>query len=109
METETEAPDLDELAALTGCTPLQAKFAWHLSQGDSQVESAFRGGYRGARDSVQLRTQGSNAAKSANVQAMLAALANRGFSVPDQPGDLEELHKILWRIARGRDKSHAVN
>jgi hypothetical protein len=102
-------PDLDEMAQLTGCTPMQMRYAWHRSQGASQVEAAHDAGYAGDRFSVQLRTTASNTERSEPVQAAIALIRQRGLSTSDEPGDLDELYKILWKHARGKDKAHSIN
>ena len=39
---------------------------------------------------------------------MLAWARAAGAGVPDEPGDVKELEKILWRHARGQDKAHSI-
>jgi hypothetical protein len=107
-ETTRLTPELAELAALCGCTELQTKFAAALLEGHSYTEAAFRAGYAGARDSVQLRSAGSSAARAKPVQALLALAESRGLGVPNAPGDREELKRILWSHARSKDKAASI-
>ena len=74
----------------------------------SQVEAAQFAGYSGARDSVQLRSAGSSAARSKPVQALLALAESRGLGIPDAPGDAQELKRILWQHARSKDKANSI-
>src|SRR5262245_40315245 len=110
--TERIAPTITdefrEMAELTGCTDMQVKFAACLLAGSNFTEAAWNAGYAGARDSVQLRTTGSQAARAKPVQALLALAESRGLGVPDAPGDRDELKKILWRHARSADKAHSI-
>jgi hypothetical protein len=84
------------------------RFAEGLLQGMSQVEAAQFAGYAGARDSVQLRSAGSSAARAKPVQALLALAESRGLGVPDAPGDQQELKRILWAHARSKDKANSI-
>src|SRR4029079_11712018 len=107
--TQTQiTPDLAELGELCGCTEKQIKFAEGMLQGMSQTEAAFHAGYAGARDSVQLRSAGSSTARSKPVQALLALAESRGLGVPNAPGDMDELRRILWSHARSKDKAHSI-
>jgi hypothetical protein len=114
LETEEQisekkvAPDLTELGALCGCTDKQIKFAEGLLAGMNLTEAAFHAGYSGARDSVQLRSAGSSAARAKPVQALLALAESRGMGIPDAPGDKDELVRILWSHARSKDKAHSI-
>jgi hypothetical protein len=107
-ETEVEFRDLTELGELCGCTEKQRKFAEGLLAGLSQTEAAFRAGYAGARDSVQLRSTASSVAQAKPVQALLALAESRGLGVPNAPGDREELRRILWSHARSKDKQTSI-
>jgi hypothetical protein len=101
-------PDMIELGELCGCTAKQIKFAEGLLQGMNFTEAAFHAGYAGERDSVQLRSAGSSAARAKPVQALLALSESRGLGVPNAPGDVEELVRILWGHARSKDKAHSI-
>ena len=90
-KTEVEFRDLTELGELCGCTDKQRKFAEGLLAGLSQTEAAFRAGYAGERDGVQLRSTASSVAQAKPVQALLALAESRGLGVPNAPGDREEL------------------
>ena len=63
-------------------------------------------GYGGTDD--QLRSAGYKAYNSPKVQAFLALAKREGHGLPDEPGDAEELKRLLWRHARGDDKNHAI-
>jgi hypothetical protein len=101
-------PDLTELGVLCGCTPKQVAFAAGLLEGLSQTEAAFNAGYSGDRNSSQLRSAGSAAARMKPVQALLALAESRGLGVPSSPGDMNELRAILWQHARSKDKNHSI-
>ena len=101
-------PDLAELGELCGCTEKQVAFAAALLEGNNYTEAAFHAGYAGARDSVQLRSAGSSAARSKPVQALLALAESRGLGIPNAPGDWDELKRILWSHARSKDKAHSI-
>jgi hypothetical protein len=107
-QTEVEFRDLTELGELCGCTEKQRKFSEGLLAGLSQTEAAFRAGYTGARDSVQLRSTASSVAQAKPVQALLALAESRGLGVPNAPGDREELRRILWSHARSKDKQTSI-
>jgi hypothetical protein len=101
-------PDLIELGDLCGCTEKQISFAAALLEGHNYTEAAFRAGYSGERDSVQLRSAGSSAARSKPVQALLALAESRGLGIPNAPGDMDELKRILWTHARSKDKQASI-
>jgi hypothetical protein len=108
-EAETpEFHDLTELGELCGCTEKQRKMAEGLLAGLSQTEAAFRAGYAGARDSMQLRSTASSTAQAKPVLALLALAESRGMGVPNAPGDQAELRRILWGHARSKDKQTSI-
>lgn len=75
------APEFQEMATLCGCSVMQTKFAASLLAGENYTQAAWNAGYAGARDSVQLRTTGSQAARAKPVQALLALAESRGLAV----------------------------
>lgn len=101
-------PDMIELGEMCGCTDKQIKFAEGLLQGMNFTEAAFHAGYAGERDSVQLRSAGSSAARAKPVQALLALAESRGLGVPNAEGDRDELKRILWSHARSKDKQSSL-
>src|SRR5262249_46531027 len=105
----TEFRDLTELGELCNCTEKQTRFAEGLLAGLNQTEAALRAGYAGARDSVQLRSAASAAARSKPVMALLALAESRGLGIPNSPGDREELIRILWAHARSKDKNSSIS
>jgi hypothetical protein len=108
MADDVEFRDLTELGELCGCTEKQTRLAEGLLAGLSQTEAAARAGYAGERDSVQLRSAVSSAARSKPVMALLALAESRGLGVPNSPGDREELVRILWAHARSKDKTSSI-
>jgi hypothetical protein len=111
-EPERDKPEVTdsfrEICELVGCSPMQTLFAACLLEGDNFTQAAFRAGYSGARDSVQLRTSGSQAARSKPVQAALALAESRGLGIPTAPGDRDELKRLLWKCARSSDKNVSI-
>jgi hypothetical protein len=106
--SSTLPPDLIELGELCGCTHKQIKFAEGMLQGMNFTEAAFHAGYAGERDSAQLRSAGSGAARAKPVQALLALAESRGLGIPSAPGDVEELKRILWMHARSKDRQSSI-
>jgi hypothetical protein len=100
--------DLTDLGELCGCTTQQRKLAEGLLAGLSQTEAAHRAGYKGGRDSSQLRSAASQAAQTSPVKALLALAESKGLGVPNSPGDREELVRILWAHARSKDKQSSI-
>ena len=100
--------ELVEAGELCGCTNLQVRFAACLLEGNNFTEAAARAGYKGARNSVQLRSAGSSAARSKPVQALLALAESRGLGIPSTPGDADELKRILWSHARSKDRQASI-
>ena len=107
-DDNVEFHDLTELGELCGCTEKQRKMAEGLLAGLSQTEAAFRAGYAGARDSMQLRSTASSTAQTKPVLALLALAESRGMGVPNAPGDRDELRRILWGHARSKDKQTSI-
>jgi hypothetical protein len=107
-DDNVEFHDLTELGELCGCTEKQRKMAEGLLAGLSQTEAAFRAGYAGARDSMQLRSTASSTAQTKPVLALLALAESRGMGVPNAPGDQAELRRILWGHARSKDKQTSI-
>ena len=107
-KTETEFHDLSELGELCGATEKQTRFAEGMLAGLSQTEAAFRAGYAGDRNGVQLRSTASSVAQAKPVLALLALAESRGMGVPNAPGDREELRRILWAHARSKDKQTSI-
>ena len=106
---QRSTPDLAELGHLCGCTPKQVKFAEGMLQGMNQTEAALHAGYAGEAGSVALRSAGSSAARANPVQALLALAQSKGLGVPDAPGDMDELKRILWTIARSKNKQNSIS
>ena len=101
-------PRLAELGELCGCTELQIRFAEGMLQGMNQSEAALHAGYAGEKGSVAIRSAGSSAARSKPVQALLALAESRGLGIPSAPGDMDELKRILWSIARSKDRMSSI-
>jgi hypothetical protein len=101
-------PRLVELGELCGCTELQIRFAEGMLQGMNQSEAALHAGYAGEKGSVAIRSAGSSAARSKPVQALLALAESRGLGIPSAPGDMDELKRILWSIARSKDRMNSI-
>ena len=101
-------PELLEYGELCGCTEKQIAFAAALIEGHNYTEAAWRAGYAGGRDSVQMRSAGSSAARAKPVQALIAWAESRGLGIPDAPGDKDELIRILWTHARSKDKQASI-
>ncbi len=93
-------------AELVGASEKQARFAKAIVDGLNQTQSAKAAGYRG--EGVQLRSIGHRIAKSNKVRALIAWAKAGGGGPPDNPGDLQELKRILWKHARGADKNHSI-
>lgn len=98
--------DFDAAVDTCGLTGKQREFARAILRGANHTQAAREAGYAGSDD--QLRSQGYKSYKSPKVQAFLALAKDGGFGVPDEPGDVKELKRILWKHARGDDKNHAI-
>lgn len=80
-----------------GCTERQVLFARARLAGYTQTQAAEKAGYQG--DEATLRAQGSRAAHSPRVRALLEA-AGKADSVGKSSGDAKELRDLLWNEAR---------
>ena len=98
--------DFDEAADTCGLSEMQRAFAHAILRGANRTQAARQAGYGGTDD--QLRSAGYKAYNSPKVQALLALAKREGFGLPDEPGDAEELKRLLWKHARGDDKNHAI-
>ena len=98
--------DWEEGRTLIGATQKQMLFARALSMGANQTQSCVEAGYGGSRDA--LRGMGSKLARNRKILALLSWARQGGPQISDTPGDDAELHKILWRHARGKDRAHSI-
>jgi hypothetical protein len=98
--------DFEEAANLCGLSGLQREFVRAKLKGANNTQAARAAGYSG--DDEQLRSAGHRAYSSPKVQSFLSLAQREGYGVPDEPGDTNELMRILWKHARGEDKSHAI-
>jgi len=105
-DAERDGFDFDQAAETCGLSDMQRAFARAILRGANRTQAARQAGYGGTDD--QLRSAGYKAYNSPKVQAFLALAKREGFGLPDEPGDAEELKRLLWRHARGDDKNHAI-
>lgn len=88
-------------------TELQVRFAKAKLTGCSHVQAAKKAGYSG--DDASLRAQGSRAAASGTVKALIAAASQNGKDEEIEIGDSDELVRLLWKEARqNTNRSSAV-
>jgi hypothetical protein len=108
MEKEMSTIEIDwhEGQDLTGCTDQQTKFVQGLVEGKNKFQAYRDAGY--GMDGAAGRGAASRLAKSHKVRALLAWAKGGGAGPTDNPGDLKELKRILWRHARGADKNHSI-
>jgi len=108
MENELQTElDWSEAKELIGASDKQIAFARAIvEKGASRTAAARAAGYSGTDNA--LRAVASRAYKSGKVQSLFAWAKAGGAGVPDEPGDLKELERILWRHARGQDKAHSI-
>jgi hypothetical protein len=104
----TPQPEIDWAAGaeLVGASPLQVKFVQGLCAGLNQTQACKQAGYRG--QGAALRGAASRLAKGNRVRALLSWAQAGGAGPSDVEGDPAELKKILWRHARGADKTHSI-
>jgi hypothetical protein len=95
-----------EGADITGCTPMQTKFVQGLCQGMTKTAAARFAGYQ--MEGAGLRGHAAKLAKSNRVRALLAWARTAGAGPSDNPGDVRELKRLLWRHARGSDAQRSI-
>lgn len=110
MEAEQAASqpvfDFDEAADTCGLTGMQRPFVRAILRGANKTQAARMAGYSGSDE--QLRSAGYKAFNSPKVQAFLMLAKRKDYGLPDEPGDADELKRLLWKHARGDDKNHAI-
>ena len=87
---------------MIGATERQARFAKASLAGLNNTRAAKAAGYSGSDE--QLRQAGYRVSRCDKVKALISLAKVQGGGIPDKPGDVAELKRILWRHARGGDK-----
>jgi hypothetical protein len=96
----SEKFDAERAADTLGLTGKLRGFAFARWRGANMVDAARAAGYGGT--DATLRSSGSKANKSPKVQNFLRWAAT-GKSMPDEPGDLNEIVGKLWSQVRSTD------
>ena len=102
MNTDEAPFDWAEGALLVGTSKRQTAFARAKCAGLNNSRAAKAAGYSG--DDEQLRQAGYRVSRSDKVKALIHLAQVQGGGIPEKPGDVAELKRILWRHARGGDK-----
>lgn len=96
----SEKFDAERAADTLGLDGKLRAFAFARWRGANRVDAARAAGYGGT--DATLRSTGSKSDKSPKVQAFLRWAAT-GKSMPDEPGDIDEIVAKLWSQLRSTD------
>lgn len=101
-----EEIDWDAGRELVGASVMQTRFARALVEGMNATAAARAAGYSGS--GAALRGHAARVKKSNKVMALVQWARAGGAGPSDEPGDIGELERILWRDARAKDPTRRM-